>query len=234
MKKMSVMSLALVVVFSVAANVKADIIRFTINAGNDDVYKSDGLLDSLSLVAEDVGDGVKFTFQSSYDLGDLNHAGGAGKIHDNQFYIWNTYDVFSGGDGVTTGGSLNGAKYPGTNIHLGNADFTAKTGGYSYSELDGLWATSFVLDYAENNFSWTNFVDSLVSPTGLMKLEEAFTIGVHLQALENGNSAKVLTFSIKSDPAASPEPASMLIFGVGAVGLGLFAKRRRQAKKEAA
>lgn len=220
----------LATVFAFTGTVHADMISFSLGAGNEDVLKSEGLLGSLSLIAEDVGTGVKFTFQSNYDLGDSNHADGAGKIFDNNFLIWNTHDVFSGGENVTAGGKLNGAKYPGTDVKLGTADYTAGTDGYSYSEIDELWTTSFVLDYTGDNV-WADFISTLVTPVGLMDQIEAFTIGVHLQSLEDGNSAKVLTFTINGDPATTPEPATMLILGLAAAGGLPVALRRRMARK---
>lgn len=204
-----------------------DIIKFDFGAGNEDAYKSFGLLDCLSLTAEDTGTGVLFTFSSTYNLGDSNHADGAGKIHDNKFYIWNANGIFSGGDGVTAGGSLNGAKYPDTNIKLGTADYTVSTSGYTYSTDEDLWQVTFTLNYADG-FGWEDFLAILANSDN--ESYETFTVGVHLQALESGNSAKVVTSTVGDDNqnVATPEPGTLFIFGLGMTVLGGWSIRRRK------
>lgn len=203
----------------IAASVRAEMVRFTMTGGNKDAFAIPGLLDNLSLTATDTTEGILFTFSSTYDMGNPDLAGGAGKIFGNSFFLWNTGDLFVAGDDVRLGGSLNGAKYPDTDIHLGTADYSTKTLGYE--NMDGVWQTSFVIDYAAG-MNWLDFLDLLTYDGA-----ERFIVGTHLQALEDGASAKVVSWTLEQ-PQVTPEPSSAAIFGAGLCLAGLLVRYRRK------
>lgn len=66
-------------------------------------------------------------------------------------------------------------------------------------------------------------------------VEGGLRIGIHVQGFDGGGSESFVNngggFDLGGDPDPVPEPASIILFGLGTLGMGALARRRRQSEE---
>ena len=196
---------------------------FSVLNGGLDSYN-----DSLYLTANDVGDGVKFTFSLSDGAGI-----GKGTAQAGEFYFDANPWIFSGaGAEVLLGGksvdatlAVSTAEPSGFGTVWGTTDhlltLSLGNGNQGWNFNDGV---EFTLFYADG-FGWDDFMAA-----------DNFMIGFHLigdvlksAGMVSGAWGEFYPGPEPGDGASTPEPATLALMGLGLAGVGAAARRR--AKK---
>ncbi|MGL4595312.1 MAG: hypothetical protein ACRCUY_11330 [Thermoguttaceae bacterium] len=168
--------------------------------------------DSMFLQAERRADnsGVSFTFWNDYGMGKSQK----------EFLVWDSEEVFSGGkvaqgyDGTVSNRVGNYPEYD-----LGTPDMIIS--GFSYVQFEDY---KFDLFFDEGK-GWDDFLTA-ANRVG----DSLFAVALHLQALDEGNSAKIITGTFVkniNEIKVTPEPATFLIFSCAVLAGAVWLNRRR-------
>ncbi len=185
--------------------------------------QDDPLWDSLNLFitpTED-GSGANLLFKNTY--ADVSQSGEPGKL--DYIQVRNTDPMFSGIENMWLNGErvdLNWYSDSQTNgsIEESNGLFIEFAKGNRNPQFESFEFTMLFSD----GMDWDALYNAVMS-----NAEDALALFVHLQALDSGMSAKVLTGDAVTAPpsTATPEPATVLIVAGGLLGLGVMRRRSR-------
>ena len=213
MKKVLLTTVAFALLFGFVTNAKADFV-FNLSGWKDN--------NAVGKIEDMIGMSVKDAFQFTFS----QNGNGAKLTFDLSPYVYQNHleDIVGGGD--------KGLKFK---------DFFFKDdldSIFSFKNLswsNGGWtstsntSTSVLLDFA-NGYTWEDF-EKLVNSEDFNGYIEA-----HLQSIgKGGQSINEGKFTVTREPdqgasgGTTPEPATLLIIGLGTIGAG-FAARRRMSK----
>ncbi|MDR3109035.1 MAG: PEP-CTERM sorting domain-containing protein [Planctomycetaceae bacterium] len=209
--KSTLMSVCLFVCFSVCLSgvgqaefITSEIPEFTFN-----------LTGAKNTDHKDQWDGFQFTFSALTDSE-------TGRIVGTQL----TFSLTQAGIDAGYAGGKDPVKFKDFELKINGVDDLFK-GSTSYKWDNGGWAsndtgTSINLMFADG-ISWDDFAALIANGD--------IEILAHLQSIgANNNSINDALFTYtkpeENDGGSTPEPASLLIFGIGAVGLGLLRKKK--------
>jgi hypothetical protein len=104
-------------------------------------------------------------------------------------------------------------------FNLGNYNGEADASGTQYK----------VIDLADNSVLYDSglFTVAFPGPAPLFSPNLSSTVGIRLEILADSNG-KIAIDNIAFSGSAVPEPATIVIWGIGAFGMGLVARRRKK------